>query len=75
MLEMLGNGVSTKGIALKFGLARSRITSIGKACREEKAMKERRAKLQAEVRKADDLDRPWIAEDLFPRVAKGRSFW
>jgi hypothetical protein len=62
--QLRERGVPRLAISLKFGLTPGRIALIEREAEAEKSLAERRAKLRAEIRNADDLDKPWPVMDL-----------
>jgi hypothetical protein len=64
ILGLRKEGVSMKEVARKLGLSPSRIYLVEKQDAADRSFAERRAKLQEEIRTADDLDKMWPSEDL-----------
>ncbi|HZR17368.1 MAG TPA: hypothetical protein VFE51_08575 [Verrucomicrobiae bacterium] len=64
ILELRRQGLSQTEVARKFQLSPTRIYLIEKQDAADRSMEQRRAKLQEEIRAADDLERMWPVEDL-----------
>ena len=64
IVQMREQGILRRDVAQKYGLTPERIRMIEREAAAEKSLAERRARLREEIRKADDLDKPWAVADL-----------
>jgi transposase len=64
ILQMRREGISQREVARKFQLSPSRIYLLERRAAADQAMAERRAKLRAEIRAADDPEKMWPVTDL-----------
>ena len=64
IIEMREQGIPLKDIARKFRLTHARIRLIEREAATEKSLAQRRARLQTQIRCADDLDKSWAVVDL-----------
>ena len=64
ILQMREQDIPRLEIARKFGLTSGRIALIERQGVAEKSQADRRARLQAEIRNADNLDKSWAIVDL-----------
>ncbi len=68
ILERSRRGESHKDLAQQFNLTRSRIDVIVHEFEEEQELTDRSTRLLEAIRQANDVDRPWPAEDLIDAI-------
>jgi hypothetical protein len=68
ILQMRRDGVRQGEVARRFGLSPGRIYELERRDALDRAMAERRAKLQAELRAADDPDKMWPVSDIVDAI-------
>jgi len=61
-------GRTSRELALKFRLSRSRILNILQEFKTEEAMTRRRIELRKAIASADDIDQKWAVEDLLDAI-------
>ena len=61
ILQMRAQGVARREVARQFGITPGGIGVIEQKAGAEQSLAERRARLRADLRDADDLDKRWLA--------------